>query len=155
GNLARLADSKLLLGLERALQCETYEAAECWFSWVDQASTGSLETIHLELAAEVKLDSYYGYPIYHIAAPGHGHTPERRLEILVELFESYVRTDGNDRSRFLLAEALAFALSRCLGSRGQFEKAISIVDRALSLRSSSIHLKAARHALNLQLQNKL
>ena len=44
-------------------------------------------------------------------------------------------------------EALAFGLSRALGHVGSYAEALDIVDRALTCRPYSIHLKAARHAL--------
>jgi len=45
----------------------------------------------------------------------------------------------------------AFALSRAMGARGDFARALSIVDRALLRTPRSIHLKTARHALNVKL----
>ena len=152
---SRLAECKLLRGLERALQSETYEAADCWFSWMREAPRGPAETVYLGLPASMSLAAYYGYPIYQVTSDAAVDSADRRLETLTELFEAYCRTDGNDATRFLLAEALAFALSRCLGSRGEYGTAASIVDRALTLRPKSIHLKAARHALGLKLDGKM
>jgi hypothetical protein len=153
--LPRLGECKLLRGLERALQLETYEAAECWFSWVRGAPAGPAEVVCLGLPASMDLAPYYGYPIYEVRSDEAGDSAERRLETLTELFEAYCLTNGNDATRFILAETLAFALSRCLGSRGEYVKAAAIVDRALALRPSSIHLKAARHALGLKLDGKM
>jgi tetratricopeptide (TPR) repeat protein len=153
--LPRLAECKLLHGLERALQLETYEAAECWFSWVREETGGPTEIVYLGAPANINLAAYYGYPVYELRPGAAADTAERRLEALTELFEAYCWTSGNDATRFLLAEALAFALSRCLGSRGEYEKAASIVDRALDLRPKSIHLKAARSALGLKLDGKM
>jgi Iron-sulfur cluster-binding domain len=154
-NFQGLAQCKLLRGIERALQSETYEAAECWFSWVQEPSDDLFEGVRLGVPADVDLNLYYGYPIYEVIFEEVADCAERRLEVLNELFHAYCRSDGNNSTRFMLAEALAFALSRCLGSRGQYEKAAQIVDLALSFQPSSIHLKAARHALVLKLDGKM
>lgn len=153
--IPQLAACNLLRGLERALQLETYEAAECWFSWMREAPGAVGERVYLGLPASINLATYYGYPIYEVTSAQADDSIERRLEILTELFEAYCRTDGNNATRFRLAEALGFALSRSLGSRGEYERAASIVDHALSLWPSSIHLKAARHALGLRLDGKM
>ena len=154
-NFNGLAQCKLLHGLERALQLETYDAAECWFSWVREAPGGPAETVYLGPPLSMDLAAYYGYPIYEVTSAKAVDSAERRLETLTELFEAYCRTTGNDATRVLLAEALALALSRSLGSRGEYHKAALIVDHALSLIPSSIHLKAARYALGLRVNGKM
>lgn len=153
--LPRLSECALLSGLEQALKSEIYEAAERWFSWVRQAPSGALERVYLGTPANMDLAGYYGYPIYEASSRKGSDSSERRLEVLESLFNAYVRTDGNNATRLALAEALAFALSRCLGYRHEYEKAALIVDRALSLRPKSIHLKAARQALALKLDGKM
>ena len=153
--LPQLADLKLLRGFERALQGETYEAADVWFSWMREAPAGLLEIVYLGLPSGVDCPLYYGYPIYEVQSGQSAHTADQRLEILSELFKAYCGADGNDATRFLLAEALALALSRCLGARGEYSRALAIVERGLNLRASSIHLKAARHALTLKLDSKM
>jgi hypothetical protein len=153
--LPRLADLKLLHGLERALQAETYEAADVWFSWVREAPGKLSEIVRLGLPGNINLPAYYGYPIYEVRSALPTDTAERRLRTLDKLFEAYCSADGNDATRFMLAEALALALSRCLGARGEYSKALNIVDRALNLRTASIHLKAARHALTQVLEGKM
>jgi hypothetical protein len=151
----RLTECGLLHGLERALQLEIYEAAECWFAWVRQAPGGFAETVCLGLPPHINLTHYYGYPIYGVTGVTARDSAEHRLETLIRLFRAYISTDGNDRSRVRIAEALALALSRCLGTFGKYEKALSIVNRALRLWPSSIHLKAAHHALGLKLDGKM
>lgn len=139
----------LLHGLERALRSETYEAAERWFSWAQAVSDHPGETVNV---APHLAD---GYPIYEIGPAMAGDSGERRLGILLELFDAYCRTDGNDATRYLLAEALAFALSRCLGARGQYGKAAAVVERALEFNPKSIHLKAAGSALKHKLDGTM
>jgi hypothetical protein len=80
---------------------------------------------------------------------------DRRLRTLNALFEAYLGADGNNATRIRLIEALAFALSRAFGARGEYHEARWIVDCALQLWPSSIHLKAARHALGLKLDGKM
>jgi MoaA/NifB/PqqE/SkfB family radical SAM enzyme len=157
-----LPQCQLLSGLERALRLEMYEAAECWFSWVQGPFLGPTESVYLDSPpADNAVD--YGYPIYGVGSDEFGDSPEersgdsseQRLEILTGLLEAYWRTDGNNATRFLLAEALAFAMSRCLGSLGRYAESAAIVDRALILNPKSIHLKAARSALGLKLEGKM
>jgi iron-sulfur cluster protein len=151
------ANCNLMRGFERALRLEIYEAAECWFSWVRQAPGGPFEAVHLGLPDGMELDAYYKYPIFRLAWAGAGEvdTAERRRQTLIEMFEAYVGGHGNDDTRFRLAEALALALSRCLGAIGKYSDARSIVDRALTVWRSSIHLKAAKHALGMKLDGKM
>jgi hypothetical protein len=153
-SLPQLPDLKLLRGLERALQAETYEAADVWFSWLREVPGKLKEIVRLGLPNGINLPAYYGYPVYEVQS-GSKDTPERRLKTLCELFDAYCSTDGNDATRFLLAEALALALSRGLGARGEYAQALNVVDRALNLRAASIHLKAARHALAQVLDGKM
>jgi len=152
--LPRLSDCRLLQGLERALRSEPYEAAQYWFSWVREA--GPSEAVYLGLPIGSTLDAYYGYPIYGIDLDGAATTTaEQRLDVLIALFNAYCRSDGNNATRFVLTEALGFALSRTLGFRSEYDKALGIVERALSLHPWSIHLKAAHHALRLKLDGKM
>ena len=150
-----LGECNLLRGLERALRLETYEAAECWFSWVKEAPLGRAEIVRLGLPLSASLGSYYGYPIFDVSPAAASDNEDLRLKTLSTLFEAYLATDGNNAARIRLVEALAFALSRCLGARGEYYEARWIVDCALQLWPSSIHLKAARHALGLQLDGKM
>jgi len=153
--LVQSADLRLLRGLERALQAETYEAADVWFSWQREARPEAAEIVYLGVPDDMDLPDYYGYPIYEVRREESSDGPEQRLEILIELFEAYCSADGNDATRYRLAEALGLALSRCLGAREEYMRALGIVERALGLSASSIHLKAARHALTQKLEGKM
>jgi hypothetical protein len=154
-SLAPLAGCKLLYGLERALRGEIYEAADAWFTWMREAPGTPSEIVYLGPPASNNLAAYYGYPIYEVASEAVHDCAERRLEMLIELFDAYTLTSGNDATRFVLAEALAFALSRCLGSLGEYARAVVIVDRALMVNPKSIHLKAARAALGMRLEGAM
>jgi hypothetical protein len=153
--LPELVNARLLRGLERALQLETYEAADAWYAWVREGSSGVAEVVYLGLPDGMELPAYYGYPIYELRTGTADVNADQRLEILNDLFEAYCGADGNDATRFVLAEALALALSRCLGARTEFARALGIVDRGLRLRPASVHLKAARHALTHKLDGKM
>ena len=115
-----------------------------------EAPLGRAEIVRLGLPLSASLGSYYGYPIFDVSSAAASDTEDLRLKTLITLFEAYLATDGNNAARIRLVEALAFALSRCLGARGEYHEASWIVDCALQLWPSSIHLKAARHALGLQ-----
>ena len=155
--LREFTSPKLVRGLERALQLETYEAAEYWFSWVKEAPKGPIRDRPSWPAGGCATR-----PILRlsdlsdrITTGPRGDTSKRRRETLIEMFEAYSEARGNDACRLRLAEALGLALSRCLGSIGEYDTALSIVERALTDWPSSIHLKAAQHALGLKLDGKM
>jgi hypothetical protein len=150
--LPRFADSKLVRAIERALQLETYEAADLLFVWTQEAAGPVTETAFVGMPDGAALHAFYGYPAFELTdAPSSGD-PESRARLLGEIFNAYADTDGNDALRFAIIEALAFGLSRALGQAGRYAEALAIVDRALVVRPYSIHLKAAKHALDLQLE---
>jgi MoaA/NifB/PqqE/SkfB family radical SAM enzyme len=144
---------KLVRAIERALRVEIYEAAQLLFEWTRESNETNSEWAYLGLPDNVDLPTYYGYPVFEIST-----MPRRpgasRLALLQELFEAYEGTNGNDALRFLLIEALGFALSRTLGSEGNYTVAMGFVDRALTCSPYSIHLKAAKHALSLKRDHK-
>ena len=112
------------------------------------------ETAYVGLATPDRPPLFYDYPAFEIGGRQPPQSPEQRIELLVEVFEAYERTSGNDALRFQIMEGLAFGLSRAMGSKGMFAPAADIVDRALALRPYSIHLKAARHALRLKIEGE-
>jgi hypothetical protein len=152
--LPSFGELKLLRAVERALQIEIYEAAELFFSWAKEPSAIT-ETAYVGLATLDRPPLFYDYPAFEIGGREPPNSPEERIRLLVEVFEAYERTNGNDALRFQIIEALAFGLSRAMGSSGMFAQAAEIVDRALALRPYSIHLKTARHALRLKIEGEL
>ena len=154
-SMPMLAECNLLRGFERALRLEIYEAAECWFSWTKEAPFGRNETVRLGLSLGTSLGHYYGYPIFDVYSNSARDSADLQLKTLSTLFEAYLGTDGNDGTRARLIEALALALSRALGARGEYHHAKWIVDCALPFWPSSIHLKAAQQALSLKLDGKM
>ena len=150
--LPGFSQSRLVRGIERALQLETYEAAELLFEWT-KALPGELpERVFIGLAAGTFLPSYAGYPMFTMGSAADAADRETRTRMLVEAFHAYRGTPGNDALRLALVEALGFALSRALGSLGWYAAAVEIVDEALEFKPYSIHLKAAKHALGLKQQ---
>jgi hypothetical protein len=155
--LSRLPDlgaNTLLRGIERALQSEIYEAADALFSWVQASEPTYGEKVYLGLSAGVECPTYWGYPVFERRLDKSPGSPDERLQVLLKIFEAYNSTTGNDATRFVLLEAFAFALSRCLGARGKFAEALPIVELALAHQPRSIHLKAAKHALNLKISGQ-
>jgi Iron-sulfur cluster-binding domain len=153
GELPSFAESKLVRGVERALQLEIYDAAELLFSWVNGQSTVD-ETLYLGLDEDTALPSYVGYAAFGFGEAKPPATPRGRAELLVKALDSYAETYGNDALRQILIEAFAFALSRSLGAMGEYAEAARVIDVALGFRPYSIYLKAARHALTLKLEAK-
>jgi hypothetical protein len=151
--LPRFAESKLLRSVERALQLEVYDAADLLFSWV-RGENSLDETLYLGLSEDGVLPSYVGYAAFGFDEAKPPATPRGRAGLLAAALDSYAGTYGNDALRLILIEAFAFALSRSLGSMGEYAEAARIVDVALGFRPYSIYLKAAKHALSLKLESK-
>ena len=147
-------DSKLLRGMERALQLEIYEAADLLFSWAKEPAETVDEVAYIGLPGGVHSSAFYEYPAFELGAGASRLGPDERAAMLIAAFDAYDRTDGNDALRVMLMEALAFALSRVLGARGRYREAELIVDRALVRRPYSMHLKAVKHALGLKLADR-
>jgi hypothetical protein len=152
--LPGLGTNTLFRGIERALQLETYEAADALFLWVEGTDADFAEKVYLGVPEGLECPAYYGYPVLERVLHGQQGSAEERLELLVNIFEAYDRTDGNDAMRFALLESLALALSRALGARGRFTQALQFVERGLSYLPRSIHLKTASHALNLKVHGE-
>ena len=152
--LPELGANTLLRGIERALQLEVHEAADALFSWVQESKPICREKVYLGLSPGVECPAYWGYPVFErLPGKSQGNSDER-LQLLLKLSAAYNSTTGNDATRFVLLEAFAFALSRCLGARGKFAEALPIVELALAHQPRSIHLKAAQHALNLKISGQ-
>jgi hypothetical protein len=150
--LPGFAQSRLVRGIERALQLEVYEAADSLFAWTKHVKDELEESVYIGLPGRTFLRGYAGYPVFGIGSGAPSADRELRVQMLVETFEAYCAASGNDALRFALIEALGFALSRALGSLGRFTAAEETVDEALEHKPYSIHLKAAKHALGLKRQ---
>jgi hypothetical protein len=153
-SLPGFADSKLLRGLERALRRESYEAAELLFAWVSAPPGPVTETVYFHQPENVLVYDHYDYPAYGYDCAAEPQGVEQRTTMLLKTFETYAQCDGNDGVRFSLMEALAFGLSRVLGSQLRYAEALDVVNKALEFTPYSIHLKAAKHALQLKLDGK-
>src|SRR5215210_841529 len=152
--LPGFADSRLLRGIERALRLETYEAAESLFCWASSTSGPISETVYLGQPDNLLIHGDYNYPAFGYDCAVEPQGIPARTEMLLKTFEAYVRSDGNNALRFALVEALAFALSRVLGSQHRYAEALGTVEKALASKPYSIHLKAAKHTLQLRLDGK-
>ena len=150
-SLPQFAESKLLRAIERALQLEIYEAADLLFSWTQEPAGPVTETAYVGLPAGTALEVFYNYPAYQLTGTASRSDPDFRTRLLGEMFDAYAIASGNDGLRFAVMEALALGLSRALNHVGRYTEALAIVDRALTSRPYSIHLKAAKHALGLRL----
>lgn len=153
-DLPAFPESRLLRGIERALRLEIYEAAESLFTWGSAASGTVSETVYFGEPDNRLIHDDYNYPMFGFGGAAEPESVQMRTTMLLKTFEAYAGSQGNDALRFALMEALAFALSRLLGSQHQYAQALDVVDKALAVASSSIHLKAAKHALLLKLAGK-
>ena len=109
------------------------------------------EMAYVGLPAGTALEVFYNYPAYQLSGSASRGDLEFRTRLLGEMFDAYAIAEGNDALRFAVMEALAFGLSRALGHVDRYTEALAIVNRALTSRPYSIHLKAAKHALGLRL----
>src|SRR5262245_42891175 len=145
--LPEFAESRLIQGLEKALQLEIYDAADLLYSWIGGKNESVDESIHLGDSTSIDHPAFFGYPAF-----GFGNGAERvpirqRRTLVLAAFHTYYQTKGNDALRFAIMEAMALSLSRSFGSTGQYKQAADVINKALENSSASIHLKAARHAL--------
>jgi hypothetical protein len=147
-------ESKLLRAIERVLQSEIYDAADLLLLWSEEQVGTVVETAYVGLPADTTLAQFYGYPAFQLAHGDSVGGTALRTRFLIGLFDAYAGTTGNDALRFALMEALAFGLSRALGRTGRHVEASAIVDRAIAHCPSSIHLKAAKRALELKCAGK-
>ena len=150
--LSELAEhSAFVRGLQLALKGDTYEAAFAFFDWVN--NPGDLATADIFDQQEQPFPGYYDYPIFGIWESGPVNAVEK-IDLLAGIFTAYEKARGNDRTRFALLETLAFALSRSMGARGQYERAIQFVRRALDAQPSSFYLPICLHTLELKVQGQ-
>jgi hypothetical protein len=154
GALPGFGRSKLVRGIERALSLEIYEAANLLFAWVSEPTTEVSETVHILQPDGALVHPLYNYPAFAFGGDIEPCAAELRTRMLLDAFHTYVGNDGNDALRFAVIEALAFALSRALGARGQHAQALPVVERALAINPYSIHLKACKHALLRKLEGE-
>jgi hypothetical protein len=153
-HLPRFRESRLIRGIERALQLEIYDAADLLFSWVKGTKNGPEESIYIGNSKNIGVRGFHGYPAFRYGSGAGQKTTAHRLNDLVKTFEAYEQSTGNDALRFSIMEAIALALSRLLGLKKSFVEALNIVDRSLVQSPRSIHLKTAKHALTLKLAQK-
>src|SRR6516165_745924 len=144
-------ESRLIRAIERALQLETYEAADLLFGWVYEPAPPVSEIAYVGITDRAACPLFYDYPAFQLTKGQSRSDPRARIEQLHQVFEAYATAAGNDALRFAIMEAFAFGLSRALGHGGSYGDALAVVERALEVRPYSIHLKAAKHALGLRL----
>lgn len=142
--LPEYTTSRLIRGVEQALQLEAYKAADLFFAWTKEDPGAIQESVVLPFLA--------GYPAFERGSNGPPLDRAARVSQLIGAFQVYRCAPGNDALRLPLVEALAFGLSRSLGALNRHAEAARIVASALETVPYSIHLKAARHALELKLQ---
>ncbi len=146
--------SRLLRALEQAARKETYDSADSFFSWA-VSSEPAFETIFLGLPRWTLCPAYRGYPLLAVDAGRPARAAgEDRAEILLSLFEAWWPDASDNEARMDIVEALALGLSRLLGRRREPARALKVVEKVLSRRTHSIHLRAAKHALRLLADDK-
>lgn len=145
----RFAESMLLRGIERALQQEIYDAGDLLYRWT-RSDGGVAETVCFCPTVEKLICAPYDYPAFGFGCADTPSGTEERTEVLLEMLETYSRNQGNDALRFSIIEATALALGRAFGADAEYEQALSAVDKGLTVKPYSIHLKAAKHTLLLK-----
>jgi Iron-sulfur cluster-binding domain len=130
---------QFLDGLRLLLLDDIYDAAFKFFDWLEAPSTESV------LISEDE-EAHFCFDFRRVELES-GHTRAAKLETLFSLLEE---STGNNRTRQRFLETLAFSLSRFYGQIGEYDLAISYVDRAIQSGDGFMHLKACRHALDLK-----
>lgn len=158
--LPEFRDSKFLQAIERAICGEIYESADLLFAWCMEPDTGCNVSFQLGLPAGAKCFGYAGYPVFTLEPPSDPSSPSERADILAHALYAYTSAkDKHQLWRCLIEklwrcfiEAFGFALSRILGEQGKYDDAMKIVEDVMRHMPYSIHLKAAKHALELKLK---
>src|SRR5260370_11036096 len=91
---------------------------------------------------------------YERVEPGELRPTTPRARSLAAVIHSYNRCRGNDSCRWTIIEGASLGLARYLASAGRAREAKDYVELALNYAPKSIHLRAAQHALGLQLDDK-
>lgn len=143
--------SKLIRGIEKALQLDTYEAADLLYSWVENDEAPIIESIHVGDPKTVDLPTFWRYPAFGFGKGATQASRSSRRSALLAAFDAYNQTTGNDALRFAIMDAIACALSRSFGKIGEYKQAAEVVGKALERTPHSMHLRTARHALSLKL----
>ncbi len=155
---AGAASDRFRAGLLAALSGEAYDAMEAWFAWIagdDEAAEGTPHVrVRLYAHDGAPWSFYAGYPLIELTLDGGPQSEKERAEAIAGIVEGFADTSGNDLCRWLLIEAGALALSKHYGSRGKHADALDYVDMGLAARPYSMHLKAAKFALEQVLAGK-
>ena len=123
--------SKLIQGLEKALQLEIYDAADLLYSWMESKHDSVVESIHIGHPTIVYHHAFFGYPAFGFGNGAKFVSIHRRRRLLLAAFHAYFQTKGNDALRFAIMEAMALSLSRSFGKIGKYQQAAEVVDKAL------------------------
>jgi hypothetical protein len=135
---------QFLEALGLALLGEIYDAAFRLFNWLEAPAAVPVFKFVEDSFAQFAFD-FCG------AEPQSGSD---RAKELARLFEALDRNPGNNRARYRFLETLAFTFSRHYGLPGEYETALSYVERAIALGEGYLHLEACRHALELKRRGK-
>jgi hypothetical protein len=150
-DLSKLAErSAFVRGLCHAIKADPYEAAYAFFDWVKKPE--DLVTVYIFDAPEQPFPGYYDYPIFAKDEKSDPAGGAERIDGLAAMFGAYERAKGNDRTRFAILEALAFALSRSLGALGQYERAADFVRRGLDVQPDSFYLPICLQTLEQKIR---
>lgn len=149
--LPEYSKSKLIRGIQKALQLDVYEAADLLYFWVENDEAPIIESIHVGDPESIDLPTFWRYPAFGFGKGATRLTKSTRRNSLLAAFDAHNQTTGNDALRFAIMEAIAFALSRSFGKAGQYQQAAEVVGKALERLPHSMHLRTAKHALSFKL----
>ena len=153
--------SSFLKGLAKALRADFYGASEYFFDWIELGDA----TIRFKIIDLRKVDHGLAHslelPAYHIlVAESDGSdshdssSASSRALSLGAVISSYNRPDAGLARRWPIIEGASFGLVRYLASVGRADEAATWIDGVLRFAPKSIHMRAAQHALNLQVAGK-
>jgi hypothetical protein len=143
------AGSDLARAVARTLHQDIGGAADLFFFWGTSAEQQP-ECIFIGLPPDTDLPTYYHYPIFDVMDRPSGASVEQRVQQLHAMFLAYHGTEGNDRSRIALLEALALALARWWGINDRFDAAADVIAAVVKINPASAQLRAAINALDLR-----
>jgi len=140
-------------GIEHALRREIYDAGELLFRWM-RGEGDVPETVHICVPDRRRIKALSNYPVFAFDCGKALGDSDRRVEVLAEMVDIYASIVGNKDGRSSIIVAAALALGRALGARGDYHRALAVVDKGLAVEPYSIHLEAAKHTLLLKTAGK-
>jgi hypothetical protein len=140
--------SRLVRGIERALQNDVDAAVDLLAAWATSPDAGMSETCEASLPPGIVHPFFVGYPTFLVGSSSADLSPAARRRAVLQMLDAYARVPGNDAMRFALIDALGLAASRISQTPEEQDEACKAIERAMLGNPRSARLSSAREAVN-------